>query len=317
MKKISVLIPIYNEQDSLPRLFERVGTLMDSNIGYEWEIMLVNDGSTDKSLEIAAIQHQKDARFRILDLSRNYGKEIAMMAGLDYVTGDCAVIMDADLQHPPEFIPNMIAEWEDGWDDVYGKREDRGKESWIRKKLSLTYYKLLQKQTRIDILQNVGDFRLLDRQCIEALKELREVHRYTKGMFCYIGFRKKGVDIRTDDRLDGDSKWNFGNLISLAVEGITSYTSAPLRIATIAGLTVSFASFLYMVVVVVRTLIYGDPVPGFPSLIIVILLLGGIQLIALGIIGEYIGRIFDEAKQRPAYFVRTIDGERVISSHTT
>lgn len=192
-KKISILIPMYNEQEVLPALFERVSALMDSHPDMDWEVMLVNDGSRDATLAMMIRQHNIDSRYRYIDLSRNFGKETAMMAGFDYVSGDCVVIMDADLQHPPEVIPQMIEKWEEGFDDVYGQRLTRGKEPWLRKKISLLYYKILQKSTQIPILENTGDFRLLDRSCIDALKAMRESHRYTKGMYCYIGFRKTGV----------------------------------------------------------------------------------------------------------------------------
>lgn len=235
MKKISLLIPMYNEQESLPALYDRLSSLMDAQKDYEWEVLLVNDGSRDNSLVIADAMHRKDPRFRYIDLSRNYGKEIAMMAGFDHVTGDCTVIMDADLQHPPEVIPDMIKEWEAGYDDVYGERITRGKEPWLRKKLSLMYYRILQKSASYPILENTGDFRLLDKSCVDALCTLRENNRYTKGMYCYVGFRKKGVPFRQADREAGQTKWNFFKLFGLALEGLTSYTTAPLRVATILG----------------------------------------------------------------------------------
>ena len=309
-KKVSLLIPFYNEQEVLPMLFDRIKMLMDGNSNYEWEVLLVNDGSVDNSLCLVKQMHMHDARFRYIDLSRNFGKEVAMMAGFDYVTGDCAVIMDADLQHPPELIPDMLKLWEEGYDDIYGKRNNRGKEPWLRKKLSLLYYQLLQKSTRVHVLQNVGDFRLLDRICIEALKSMRETQRYTKGMFQWIGFKKKEILFDQEDRAAGNTKWNYFKLLGLAVEGITSYTTSPLKIATIMGLIVSLCAFCYMIYIIIKSLIIGDPVAGYPSIMVVMLFLGGVQLLSLGIIGEYIGRIFNETKNRPVYFVREIDGEK-------
>lgn len=309
-KKISILIPMYNEQEVLPALFERVSALMDSHPDMDWEVMLVNDGSRDATLAMMIRQHNIDSRYRYIDLSRNFGKETAMMAGFDYVSGDCVVIMDADLQHPPEVIPQMIEKWEEGFDDVYGQRLTRGKEPWLRKKISLLYYKILQKSTQIPILENTGDFRLLDRSCIDALKAMRESHRYTKGMYCYIGFRKTGVPFEQADREAGKTKWNFFKLFALALEGITSYTTAPLRMASFLGLISALASVIYGIVVLIRTLVYGEVVRGFPTLIISILFLGGVILLTLGIIGEYLGRIFDETKRRPVYFIREIDGRR-------
>jgi glycosyltransferase involved in cell wall biosynthesis len=231
-----------------------------------------------------------------------------MLAGFDYATGDAVVIMDADLQDPPSLIPEMIKWWEDGFDDVYAKRKTRGQESWLRKRLSLAYYSLLQKTTKIDILQDVGDFRLLDRKCIEELKRLRESERYTKGMFCWIGFKKKEVMFDRDDRVGGKSSFNLFRLTNLAIEGITSFTIAPLRISTIIGLIVSMFAFIYMVFVLLKAILYGDPVQGYPTLITVILFLGGVQLLSLGIIGEYLGKIFNETKNRPVYVIGEKEG---------
>ena len=310
-KKISVLIPFYNEEEVLPQLYERLARVMDSMPEYDWEAMLVNDGSKDGSLVAAARMHEQDKRFHYIDLSRNFGKETAMMAGFDHVTGDCVVIMDSDLQHPPEVIPDMVAEWENGYDDIYGQRLTRGKEPWLRKVLSLQYYKLLQKSTNIPILENTGDFRLLDRVCINALKSMRESNRYTKGMYCYVGFRKKGVPFKQEERAAGTTKWNFFKLFNLAVEGITSYTSAPLRMATVVGVVIALLALLYLVYVLIKAIAVGDPVAGYPTIIVSILFLGGLQLLFLGILGEYIGRIFTETKRRPVYFIREIDGEKV------
>lgn len=216
--------------------------------------------------------------------------------------------MDADLQHPVEVIPQMLSEWEKGYDDVYARRTDRGKESWLRRKLSMAYYRLLQKLAKIDILPNVGDFRLLDRKCIDALRQLRESERYTKGLYCWIGFRKKEISFRQGDRRAGKSSFNYHKLLNLAIEGITSYTTAPLRISTVMGLIVSAVAFIYMIYVLLKTLLVGEPVHGFPTLIIVILFLGGIQLVSIGIIGEYLGRIFNETKHRPVYLIREKEG---------
>lgn len=309
MKKVSILIPLYNEQDVLPSLFERLQLLIDSNDNYQWEVMLINDGSTDNSLCLVKQMRLRDKRFRYIDLSRNFGKETAMLAGFDNVTGDCMVIMDADLQHPPEVIPQMLKLWEDGYDDIYGKRNDRGNEPWLRRKLSLLYYKLLQRTTNVSILQNVGDFRLLDRICIDALCSMRESQRYTKGMFQWIGFKKKEFTFEQDDRVAGDTKWSYFKLFNLAIEGITSHTTSPLKIATVMGLVVSLCAFIYMLFVLIKAIAVGDPVAGYPTIMVVMLFLGGVQLLSLGIIGEYIGRIFNETKNRPAYFIREIDGE--------
>ena len=308
MKKISVLIPCYNEEKTLPLLYPELVKLMEGLPDYEWEIMFVNDGSADKTLHILQQLRQQDKRVNYVDLSRNFGKEVAMLAGFDYVTGDCMVIVDADLQDPPALIPEMLKYWEEGYEDVYARRRTRGKESWLRKWLSIKFYKLLQRTSRFDVLQNVGDFRLLDRRCINALRRMRESERYTKGMFCWIGFNKKEVEFDRGDRVAGHSSWGYKQLFSLAIDGITSFTSAPLRISTFVGFVVSMLAFIYMIYVFIKALIWGDPVQGYPSMVILILFLGGIQLLSLGIIGEYIGRIYNETKNRPDYIVREFNG---------
>ena len=310
-KKISILVPCYNEEQSLPLLYAELVKVAKEQSKYDWEYMFINDGSSDNTLAVLEQLRANDARCCYVDLSRNFGKEVAMLAGFDYVTGDCMVIMDADLQHPPYVILQMIAKWEEGYDDVYAQRKTRGKESWLRKRLSLAYYRLLTKSSHIDVMPNVGDFRLLDRQCIEALKSLREQGRYTKGMYCYIGFRKAAVEFETQERIAGRSSMNYRNLVHLAVEGIMSYTTAPLRWAAVLGTIISLVAFVYALAILIKTLIWGDPVAGYPTLIVVILFLGGIQLLSLGIIGEYLGRVFNETKHRPVYFARTYNGERV------
>ena len=292
-------------------LYPELVKLMDSNPSYEWELMFVNDGSKDQTLGLLRQLRQQDNRVNYVDLSRNFGKETAMLAGFDHVTGDCMVIIDADLQHPPTLIPEMIKWWEQGYDDVYAKRKSRGKESWLRKQLSLTFYKILQRSSRFDVLQNVGDFRLLDRCCINDLKKMRESERYTKGMYSWIGFKKKDVEFVQGDRVAGESSWHYKQLFSFAIDGITSFTTTPLRISTVIGFIVSLFAFLYMIVVFVKALIWGDPVQGYPTLVILILFLGGIQLLSLGIIGEYIGRIYNETKNRPDYIVREFNNEKV------
>ena len=311
MKKISILIPCYNEEQSLPLLYPELKKLMDGEVMYEWEVLFVNDGSKDNTLNIIKALRSADNRINYVNLSRNFGKENAMLAGFDYVTGDCMVIMDADLQDPPSLIPQMLEYWEQGYQDIYAKRANRGKESWLRKKFSLLFYRILDNSTRFDILQNVGDFRLLDRQCIDALTQLRESERYTKGMFCWIGYRKKEVVFDRGDRIAGESNWNFWSLFNLAIEGITSFTTAPLRFASIAGFIIAVITFLYALYFLTKTLLIGDPVPGFTTLIVVVLFLGGIQLMAIGVLGEYIGRIFNESKNRPTYLANEYNEERI------
>lgn len=296
----------------MPQLYPELVKLMDGNTGYEWELMFVNDGSIDGTLQVLKNMRLQDNRVNYLDLSRNFGKEAAMLAGFDHVTGDCMIIIDADMQHPPTLIPEMIKWWELGYDDVYAKRKSRGRESWLRKHLSLLFYKILQSSSRFDLLQNVGDFRLLDRCCINALKRMRESERYTKGLYCWIGFKKKDIEFVQGDRVGGVSSWNYRQLFSFALDGITSFTNVPLRISTVIGFLVSLFAFLYMVYVFIKALIWGDPVQGYPTLVILILFLGGIQLLSIGIIGEYIGRIYNETKNRPDYIVREFNNEKVL-----
>lgn len=303
MKKVSILIPCYNEEKSLPLLYDELKKLMDEVKEYAWEVLFVNDGSQDKTLDFIKQKRVVDKRINYLNLSRNFGKENAMLAGFDYVTGDCMVIMDADLQDPPSLIPEMLHYWEQGYQDVYAKRESRGKESWLRKRLSLAFYWILDKSTRFDVLRNVGDFRLLDRRCINALRQLRESDRYTKGMFCWIGYNKKEIDFNRGDRIAGESNWNFMSLFNLAIEGICSFTTIPLRFATIVGILIAFFAFCFLIFYVTKTLLWGDQVRGFTTLISVMLFLGGVQLMAIGVLGEYVGRIFKESKKRPPYWV--------------
>lgn len=311
MKKISILIPTYNEEKSLPLLYPELKILMDEQKQYEWEILFINDGSSDSSLNIIKALRAADDRINFISLSRNFGKETAMLAGFDYVTGDCMVIMDADLQDPPSLITQMLEYWEQGYDDVYAKRANRGKESWLRKRFSLLFYKILETTTRFEVLQNVGDFRLLDRCCINALKQIRESERYTKGMFCWIGYNKKEIVFNRGDRIAGESNWNFKSLFNLAIEGITSFTTAPLRFASVIGFFIAFFSFIAAIFYFFKTVFFGDVARGFTTLIVVVLFLGGIQLICIGILGEYIGRIFNETKRRPPYLIREYNDELI------
>jgi len=280
--------------------------LMNDNTRYQWEVLFINDGSRDRTLSLLEHLHQQDKRFCYVSLSRNFGKEAALLAGFDHARGDAVIIMDADLQHPPQVIPQMLAAWEEGYDDVYGKRLSRGRESWLRRKLSMSYYRLLQRMAHVDILPNVGDFRLLDRRCIEVLKQLRETERYTKGLYCWIGFHKKEVPFETQDRVAGKSTWSYRQLTGLAIDGIMSFTTAPLRISAFLGIVVSIAAFIYMCVVLVKTLFWGEPVAGYPTIVVLVLFLGGVQLISLGIVGEYLGKTFMEVKNRPVYVVDKI-----------
>lgn len=309
MRKISILVPCYNEEQVLPLFLQAVKPIVADD-RYTWEIVLVDDGSTDGTLALMQQAHAEDNRIQYLELSRNFGKESALLAGLDYIQGDAVVIMDADLQHPVSVIPEMIKQWEAGFDDVYARRKTRGKESGMRRILTRCYYRLLQASSTTNVYPNVGDFRLLDRSCINALRTMRETDRYTKGMYAYIGFRKTYVDFEQEERAAGTSKWGFWKLMRLAINGLLSSSIKPLQISTKIGITVSFIAFIYLIYLFFKALLYGDPVRGYPTLIIAILFLGGLQLLSIGILGEYIGRIFHESKRRPTYFIRTYNGEK-------
>lgn len=302
-KLISVLIPAYNEEEVLDLLFERLGKLANDNLKYDFEFLFINDGSRDRTLDIIKTHAAHDSRISYVNFSRNFGKETAMLAGFDYAKGDALVNIDADLQDPPELIPEMIKYWEDGYDDVFARRRTRAGESWLKKFTSRNYYRVLQGVTRIPIQVDTGDFRLMSRRFVDALREFREAERYTKGMYSWVGFKKKEILYDRDPRAAGTTKWNYAKLINLAIDGITSFTTAPLRISTYAGAIVSVVAFIYIIYLLVRPL-FGVPiVPGYASTLAVILFLGGVQLLSLGIIGEYVGRIFNETKRRPLYFV--------------
>lgn len=310
MEKISIIIPAYNEEESLPMLRDRIEKLMDSMKNYEFEILFVNDGSKDRTIEIIKKMREEDTRFNYVDFSRNFGKEIAMIAGLDYATGDCVIFMDADLQDPPELIPELVKYWEQGYDDVYAKRRSRKGETWLKKFTSKMYYKVLQKTTRIEIQKDTGDFRLLDRRCVNALKKLRESERNTKSMFSWIGYKKKEVLYDRDPRIAGTTKWNYIKLIDLAIDGITSFTTSPLRLSTYIAIPTFLVLFVYFIYVIVKCFVIKQAIQAFQAIILLILFFSGVQILLFGIVGEYLGRIFNETKNRPLYLVNEYNGEK-------
>lgn len=304
MKKlVTILIPAYNEEEVLDMLMERLGKLIVDNSRYDFEILFVNDGSRDKTLEIIEAYSKRDKRVSYVNLSRNFGKETAMLAGFDHARGDAVVVIDADLQDPPELISQMLEYWQAGYDDVFARRRSRAGESWLKRLTSSWYYRILQSSTKIPIQVDTGDFRLLSRRFVEALKQFRESERYTKGMFSWVGLNKKEILYDRDPRAAGETKWNYRRLLNLAVDGITSFTTTPLRLASVFGFVVSFAAFLYIMYLLIRPLFGVQTGGGYSSLMAVMLFLGGVQLLSLGIIGEYIARIFNETKNRPLYFV--------------
>lgn len=300
---LSVVVPAFNEQAVLHECHSRLSKVLDA-LGVSAEIVFVNDGSTDNTPEVLYRLREQDPRVAVVELSRNFGKEIALTAGLDHAQGEAVVVIDADLQDPPELIPELIKQWREGYDVVYATRVARDGETYLKKATAGAFYRLIQQVSRVKIPADTGDFRLLSRRAVDALKQLREQHRFMKGLFSWIGYSQKSVPYRRDPRFAGETKWNYWRLWNLALEGITSFTIAPLKLASYIGVLTSLAAFIYAVRVIYKTLVYGDPVQGYPSLMVVVLFLGGIQLLTLGVIGEYLGRMFDETKGRPLYFTK-------------
>ena len=310
MKKITIIIPAYNEEESLPFLYERLEKLMKSINNYEFEILFINDGSKDKTLDLIKEYREKDNRISYVDFSRNFGKETAMIAGLDYAKGDCVIFMDADLQDPPELIPELIKWWEQGYDDVYARRKSRKGETWLKKFTSKMYYRVLQSLTNVEIQRDTGDFRLLDRRCVNALRKLRESQRCSKSMFSWIGYKKKEVLYDRDPRIAGKTKWNYKKLVDLAIDGITSFTTSPLRISTYLCIPTFLVLGIYFIYVIIKAIVTSTAIQAFQAIILLILFFAGVQILLFGIIGEYLGRIFNETKQRPLYLVNEYNGVR-------
>ena len=310
MKKVTIIIPAYNEEESLPYLYERLVKLMENNKNYNFEILFVNDGSKDKTIDIIKEYRKKDERVSYVDFSRNFGKETAMIAGMDYATGDCVIFMDADLQDPPELIPELLKWWEQGYDDVYAKRKSRKGETWLKKFTSKMYYRILQSLTKVEIQKDTGDFRLLDKRCVNALKKMRESQRCSKSMFSWIGYKKKEVLYNRDPRIAGKTKWNYKKLIDLAIDGITSFTTSPLRISTYISIPTFIVLFGYFIYVIIKSIITNIAIQAFQAIILLILFFSAIQILLFGIIGEYLGRIFNETKNRPLYFINEYNGKR-------
>ena len=310
MKKVTIIVPAYNEEESLPFLYERLEKLMNENKNYEFEILFVNDGSKDKTIDLIKEYREKDKRINYVDFARNFGKEIAMIAGLDYATGDCVIFIDADLQDPPELIPEMIKYWEEGYDDVYAQRRSRKGETWLKKFTSKMYYRVLQSLTKVPIQKDTGDFRLLDKRCVNALRKMRETGRNSKSMFSWIGYKKKAIFYDRDPRVAGSTKWNYAKLINLAIDGITSFTTSPLRISTYLSIPTFLALIIYFIYVIVKCIRLNVAIQAFQAIILLILFFSGIQILLFGIVGEYLGRIFNESKHRPLYLVNEYNGIR-------
>jgi glycosyltransferase involved in cell wall biosynthesis len=299
---ISIVVPAFNEADVLPDFHQSITRALSAQ-PFDFEIIYINDGSSDNTLAIIRELRQTDNQVTLLDLSRNFGKEIALTAGLHKAAGDAVVIIDADLQDPPELIPELIREWQNGYDVVYAQRTHRKGESLLKRTTAHFFYRIIQRISKISIPEDTGDFRILSRRAVNALNTFSEQHRFMKGLFTWIGYRQKALHYQRDPRHTGESKWNYWRLWNFALDGITSFTIAPLKISSYLGLLTAMGAFAYGIYMLIDTLLHGNPVPGYPSLIVIILILGGVQLVAIGILGEYLGRIFNETKRRPLYFV--------------
>jgi glycosyltransferase involved in cell wall biosynthesis len=298
---LSVVVPAYNEATGLARFHLR---LADALAGlHNWEVVYVNDGSSDATLSVIEALQRADDRVAVVSLSRNFGKETAMTAGLDHAVGEAVVIIDADLQDPPELIPELVTRWRGGFDMVYAKRRTRDGDSWLKRSTAKGFYRLIHRMGDLKIPQDTGDFRLMSRRAVDAVRQLREQHRFMKGLFAWVGYPTTFVLYDREPRCAGVSKWSYWKLWNLAIEGITSFTVMPLKLASYVGLGVALMSVVYAAVVIVKKLLIGNPVAGYPSLMTVVLFLGGVQLMFLGVIGEYVGRVFNETKQRPLYLV--------------
>ncbi|HZH43649.1 MAG TPA: glycosyltransferase family 2 protein [Lysobacter sp.] len=305
---LTVVVAAYNEADSVPLLHPRIAAALDAvraRYGIDGRVLYVDDGSRDRTWDALRTIADADPRVALLRLSRNFGKEAALTAGLDAVDAGAALILDADGQDPPELIPEFVAAWRDGYDDVHGTRTEREGEGWLKRATAHAFYRVIGRLSKTPIPADTGDFRLLSPRALAALRQLRERHRFMKGLFGWIGYRRIAIPYQRAQRLAGRSKFNLWRLWNFALEGITSFSTAPLRLTTYLGLLTALVAFVYAVWVVIKALLWGDPVAGWPSMMAVILLLGGVQLIALGLIGEYLGRLYEESKQRPLYLVDT------------
>jgi glycosyltransferase involved in cell wall biosynthesis len=307
--EISVIIPVYYEADNLDPLCARLIPVLETH-ATSWEIIFVNDGSLDETLSRLRKLNQREPRIKALSLSRNFGKEIALAAGLDHSHGKAVILMDADLQHPPEMIEVFITKWREGFKMVYGQRTDRSGESALKKGFARLFYRLFKAFGETPLPEGAGDFRLIDRQGVEALKAMGEHSRFTKGLYAWIGFSSIGVPYTVEDRLHGTSKWSFRKLSRFAFDGLTSFSTMPLKLSIYVGIMISGIALCTALYFIASTLLWGSDVPGYPSLMVSIMFFSGIQLIFLGVIGEYIGRIFAEVKARPLYLVEEVIGDK-------
>lgn len=299
---LSIVVPVFNEEAVLKIFHKRLTATLDS-LNFDCEILYVNDGSSDNSLAVMQGVQETDPRVHIVDLSRNFGKEVALSAGLDFTTGDASIIIDADLQDPPELIPMLIQRWQDGYDVVYAQRKDRAVDGYMKRVTAYGFYRVIRRLCDFPVPPDTGDFRLLSMRAVKAMRQFRERHRFMKGLFAWIGYPQTAVEYQREARRAGESKFSYWKLWNLALEGITSFSVGPLKAATYIGLFIAFSAFLFAGWIILKTIMYGEPVRGYPTIMTTILLLGGMQLTAIGILGEYLGRVFNETKQRPLYFV--------------
>jgi glycosyltransferase involved in cell wall biosynthesis len=301
-RSVSVVIPILNETRGLPALEQRLRGVLDG-LGRAWEVVFVDDGSTDGTLEALRQLHQRDPRYKAVSLSRNFGKEIAVAAGMRFATGDGVVVMDGDLQHPPEVIPEFVEKWEQGYDIVYAQRLSRDTDAALHRWSARTFYRIFRLATGTELPDGAGDFRLLDRKTADVFNRMGERARFNKGLYAWMGFRSTGIPYAVEARLEGQSRWRPRQLLRFALDGLASFTTLPLRIWSYIGLLVGASAFVYTAFFLTKTLIYGVDVPGFPTLVISVMFLAGVQLISLGVIGEYLGRVYEEVKGRPLFIV--------------
>lgn len=303
--RIAIVVPAYNEAQALPVLQARLAPVLD-RMDAQATVLYVDDGSRDDTWSVILALAERDRRVSGLRLSRNFGKELALTAGLDHVRAgvDAAIVLDADGQDPPELVPEFVSRWRQGADVVYGVRSRREGDSWFKRTTAHLFYRLMGRLSSTPLPRDTGDFRLMSRRVLDALGQLRERHRFMKGLFAWVGYEQVALEYEREPRTKGESKFNYWRLWNFALEGITSFSTVPLRVATYFGLLTAVVAFGYGAWIIAKTLLHGDPVPGYPSLMTVVLFLGGIQLLALGIIGEYLGRLYDEAKQRPLYLVQ-------------
>ncbi|MBF0851170.1 MULTISPECIES: glycosyltransferase family 2 protein [unclassified Gluconobacter] len=302
--QLSLIVPFWNEEAAISHFVRSILPVLDGIADTDWEIVCVDDGSSDGTLRELIGFCETDRRFRVLELSRNFGKEAALTAGLDAATGDAVIIIDADLQDPPEIIPKMVQAWRDGAEVVLGKRIDRSSDSLLKRKTASWFYALHNRLAHIRIPENVGDFRLMDRCVVEALKRLPERQRFMKGLFAWVGFRTVSIDYVRAPRAAGMTKFSGYSLWNFALEGFTSFSSAPIRLWTYLGTAGALLSMFYALFIVLRTIVWGNPVPGYTSLFVAIIFFSSVQIISIGMLGEYIGRIYMETKQRPIYVLR-------------